>query len=460
MFSFKKSNDQHSGVSRFFIGVHISSVTRKLETAIIECNSACSGSSLTLLKSVSFDLPNELAEFYEETLEVIRAEQDVDFVKRHSSGEFSELEQFFPKLSSSKVGKKNKDVSTLARLSLLRTMTTTIQKEAVSELVADSDVTPNKIIAITVNDPGINLISDSDRSSLRYYSLSDGAALAKHTGTTVISSLLPNEWSPKDQECSVLSFPYWILLSDPVKARLVIDLGETARWTYLPSSKTSTSWKDMLFHEVVPCGSLLNLFTSEATKGKSFVDVGGRLSVQGQCPNELLEFWGGFQRQTIGNHELPPRYYTPSNASVLNEIFYYNSLKSAPQKFSALDALCGSVYWIAEQIKSSVEYYEPLFKEPFDVILTGGAKQNGLLFSRLSDLFKPGEFRQLTEYGFLEDSFDAVAVAVLGALFSTGTPVPLPNNSSKSDCFWGEISPGTQEAWTRFLTFASGKSDI
>ena len=462
MFSYKKNNGGDTHAEHLFVGIHISSAFRKLETAIIACDAARPGALLTLQKSVSFDLPSELVDFYEETLEGVRLEQDNDFLKRHSPSEYEEFGEFFLKQPSTpKNRKKVKGASSLANLSLLRKMTTSIQREAVHELLADSNVAQGKIVAIAVNDPGIWLPSEDEQSGYRY-SVSDGASLAVQTGMNVFSSLFPSDWSQKNCGSSFLTFPYWVLLSNRDKARLLIDLGETARWTYIPANQTSDSWSHILHNEVVPCGSLLNLFTFQATKGESLIDVGGRLSVQGRRSSELLDFWDRFQCQTLNGKKLPPRYYVSSQGDVLNEMFYFDSLKSAPQKFSSLDALCGSVYWITEQIKKSVNIHAPKFKEPYDIVLTGGAKQNGLLFSRLSELFETNAFHKLSEYGFLEDSFDAVAVATLAALLASGTPIPLANsnNSSNNNYFWGKTSPGIPEAWTRFIKFASDRVDI
>ena len=329
-------------------------------------------------------------------------------------------------------------------------------QEAISELIADSGVSPDNIVVVVINSPNIWFTSSDVESDVASYAISDGGSLAARTGMNVY---LPNFSSGKTQnnyERSFLAFPYWILLANHDKARLLLDLGETARWTFIPSSKKPNSWNKLVFQDVIPCGSLLNLFTLQASKGESALDVGGRLSVQGQCPQELLVFWKRLVQQILNVRKLPSKYYTSSNENVLNEKFYFDSLKSAPQNFSAIDALCGSVYLIAEQIKTSVELHSSLFQEPYDILLTGGAKQNGLLFSLLSETFKPNGFHQLSESGFLEDSFDAVALAVLAAIFSTGTVVPSPSHNAKTDVFTGEIFPGVQGAWKRFIRICSG----
>ena len=99
---------------------------------------------------------------------------------------------------------------------------------------------------------------------------------------------------------------------------------------------------------------------------------------------------------------------------------------------------------------------EPSFvDQSYDVVLTGAAKLNGLMFSRLSAALAPQGVHSLNEYGsFNEDSFDSVALAVLGLLFAVGTPALLYENNSIKSMMIGRItygSEGTRRKMTSFL---------
>jgi 1,6-anhydro-N-acetylmuramate kinase len=345
----------------------------------------------------------------------------------------------------------------LVKLASLRAMTTSIQEEAISVLLEEANLKPNDVVAVAVNDPGV-WVSPSEWSQKEtWYSISSGKLLARRTGMNVIDSFVPADWSPKGYGRAFLALPYWILLSSKEKARLVLDVGETARWTYLPAAKSKDSWSQTYYREVAPCGSILNFFTRQATKGATLVDLGGKLSVQGRSPNELLDFWRDAQQKARCIDDLPQRYYTTSLSGTFNELFYFDTLKlTPPRKFSTLDALCGAVYWIAEEIKASLDSYH--FSEPYEIVLTGATRQNGLLFSRLSTLIKQNAFHRLSEYGFIEDSFDGAAAATLGILFAANIPAAWPElHGVKSPALLGRASFGTLESSRRLLHFANRK---
>lgn len=463
MFSFNKKGERISSTNYWFAGIHISSSASKLEASLMGCEGAYPGASLTLQKSVSFDLPEEIIAAYEDVLESVRIEQDSVSLKRSSpNASLEDSASFFPKTNTSaRSARKTLVPQTLTKLSLLRSMIVDIQEEAFSELLADSGVKPQEVVAIALNDPGIWTGPCDWKPRESYYPLSDGSLLATRTGINVIYSFVPADWSPLGHGRAFLSFPYWILLSSSDRGRLILDLGETGRWTYIPPSQTADSWSKTLYREVVPCGALLNLFTRQVTKGESSIDLSGKLSVQGKNSGELLSFWREYQDKACESVNLQQRYYSTSHSGLLNETFYFEALKSAPpRKFSSLDALCTSVHFIAEQIKDSVESNGKQFAAPYDVVLIGAAKQNGLLFSILSTLMKSSEFHKLSEYGFLEDSFDATAVATLGILFAAGIPAALTElHGVKSDALLGRIVPGTSESRNLFLKFASGNSN-
>lgn len=423
----------------WFVGVRVSSNVRKLETALVGLEAARPGAGIVLQKSMSFDLPEELFAAFDELRAQLDAERDETAV------------------SSDAAAKASVDsLSNLSQLSQIRSMLTTLQEEAIDALLAETNVRKDEIVAVAVDDPGVwTRAADWDASPIRS-GLGDGAALAEKTGLNVVDGFVGKDWAPDGRGLPSFALPYWILLGGSNRDRLLIDLGETARWTYIPSSTVDKkSWSRVAFQEVVPCGSLLNALTEAATKGESKLDVGGRLSVQGRRNAELLDFWREAARRARGKDALPPRYFSSPFSSTFGAPFYLEALQNEEsRRFDALDALCSAASFIAESIAESVDANAARFAESFDVVLTGAAKQNGLLFNRISALFAPQKFRSLDEFGFLEDSFDAAAVATLGALFAAGVPASLPElTGAKRESLLGRVSPGTPENWKRFWQF-------
>lgn len=444
MFSFK-AKPQSSSTLHWFAGVHISSNVRKLETALVGLEAARPGAGVVLQKSMSFDLPEEIFTAFDE----LRAQLDADQETENSSSAAS------AKGVASKPAPSVEAFSDLTQLSQIRVMLATLQEEALEALLTETNVRKDEIVAVAIHDPGVwTRVADWDAPPARV-GLADAALLAEKTGLNVVDSFVGKDWSTDGRGVPVFALPYWILLGGAERDRLLLDLGETARWTYIPSATSDKkSWARVAFQEVVPCGSLLNALTETTSKGETKLDVGGRFSVQGSRNAELLDFWRE-ARRTRGKEALPPRYFSSPLSSTLAAPFYLDALqKDESRRFNALDALCTAVHYIAETIAENVEANAARFNEPFDVVLTGAAKQNGLLFNRLSALFTPRQFHSLEEYGFLEDSFDAVAVATLGALFAAGVPASLPQlTGAARESLLGRVSPGTPENWKRFWQF-------
>ena len=443
MFFFKNRPQVSSPSVHWFVGVHVSSKARKLETALVGLEAARPGAGVLLQKSMSFDLPKEIFTAVDE----LRAQLDAESEKKRERNAVRPSDVSEPNAEDAP--------SDLTRLFQIRVMLAALQTEAIEALLAETDVRQEELVAVAINDPGVwTRAADWDAPPTRY-GLADGALLAEKTGLNVVDGFVGKDWSTEGRGFPAFALPHWILLGGSERDRLLIDLGETARWTYIPSSTVDKkSWARVAFQEIVPCGALLNALTEATTKGQTQLDVGGRLSVQGSRNAELLDFWRE-ARQARGKDALPPRYFSSPLSSTLDAPFYLEALqKDESRRFNALDALCTAVHYIAESVAESVEANVARFNEPFDVVLTGAAKQNGLLFNRLSALFTPRQFHSLDEYGFLEDSFDAVAVATLGALFAAGVPASLPQlTGAARESLLGRVSPGTPENWKRFWQF-------
>lgn len=448
----KDSTASFLGTPSFFIGVNISSNARKLEASLIGTSSSKKDALIVLYKSVSFDLPDEISLTFDELKQSVQIENLRDY-NAGLKGFDSSREVLTKKKTPFGNDDDDSYFSALAKLAALRVMVSTVQEEAVSELLKDIQASKDDVVVVAISDPGVWLFSRQWDERQSFFSLSDSSALSQKTGLNIVDSLIPNAAALGRQ--SLLLFPYWILLGDSERGKLIVDLGNSARCFFIPPSKNNYELKSKLFFSnIVPCGSLLDVLTKQATKGESNVDVGGRLSVQGRCVTELLEFWReGIDERFENGESLCNGNDSP--LKMLNETYYLDRLVKFNQKVSSVDALCSAVYMISERIINSVRDKESSFADQsYDVVLTGAAKLNGLMFSRLSAALAPQGVHSLSEYGsFNEDSFDSVALAVLGLLFTVGTPAFLYENNSLKSVTSGRITYGSEVTRSRMTSF-------
>ncbi|MBQ1337618.1 MAG: anhydro-N-acetylmuramic acid kinase [Thermoguttaceae bacterium] len=462
--SFKRG-DSSVNASYWFIGINISSGVRKLEASLVGTNGSKDGSPIVLATSVSFDLPFEITRAYEELKQTLRIESELLSARSQVSGKNSEgrgIERWQSKnyLSSKAVEDEQGTVSSsLIQFAEIRGLITALEEEAINELLREVKVQRDEIIAVIVSDPGIWIPTGLSEEHVLFLEVSDGYLLSKKTGLNVVDSLIDRDELTARQ--NYLTSPYWTLLSNSERGKLVVDLGETARWYYIPSrnNSSSDSWKQLIFNEVVSCGFLLDLLTKQATKGEAEIDLGGKLSVQGRCINEVLERWRNESRSLMNQGETAVKYFISPASRIFNESFYIERLVNFDLKISSVDALCTAVNWIVDRVVESIRENEAKFSDQaYDVVLTGGAKQNGLLFSKLSAGLAPRSVHLLIEYGsFLEDSFDSVAVALLGIFAILDKPILYSKGLGQevAQTKVGRISSGTMEAARRLTNFTS-----
>ncbi len=451
--NFLKGNLSSSLIgSFFFIGINISSNVRKLEASIIGTMSSKKNSPIVLYKSVSFDLPEEISQTYDELNRILRVKELYD-----DTGEDKEnvLSKYISSTTKKTFAAREEEefFSSLAKLSNLRAMISVVQEEAVSELLKDWDSSKDSVVTVAISDPGFWLFSYNWDKRPVYFSLSDSYALSQKTGFNVVDSLIPN--NPALDRHGLLLFPYWILLGNFDRGKLVVDLGNSARWFFIPPSGNNYEMKENLYYSnVIPCGSILDVLTKQATKGESSIDIGGKLSVQGRCDFELLEFW---RKGIEANCRIGDNFCDKDNSPsyLLNEMFYLERLSRYSRKVSSVDALCSAVHMISERIIDSIRVKEQFYADlAYDVILTGAARQNGLLYSKLSTVLAPQGAHSLDEYGgYNGDSFDSVALAVLGLLFTIGTSVFLYKNDTLENVTVGRLTYGSEGARRRMATF-------
>lgn len=117
-------------------------------------------------------------------------------------------------------------------LALLSTSLTTAAISLSQELLVD--VGAEFPLALGITDPGCWQITAGEVHG--YSSLCDAAALAEATGLSVIDAFPARDLALGGRGGSLDALPLWLLLHDARRARLVVDLRDIVRLTYLPAS--------------------------------------------------------------------------------------------------------------------------------------------------------------------------------------------------------------------------------
>lgn len=92
----------------------------------------------------------------------------------------------------------------------------------------------DRILAVAVDDPGV--WTQGGGLTVRG-GLCDAARLAEHSGLNVIDGFSGRDLAQDGRGRPLLGVPYWILLRDVQRTRLLVEWGSTPRMTLLPASR-------------------------------------------------------------------------------------------------------------------------------------------------------------------------------------------------------------------------------
>ena len=437
----------------------MTSCCRRLEAALVGIHGSGTDSLVETGHGLAFDLPETIRQDY-------CAKWLPGFGGRQNSGGIDN--------GMSKYGKDATLPSFSGTTSRLRAkarkLLVDIQEETVRELLTTAHVAPSDLFAIGVHDPGVWLFEDdSDMDvikSLRIGNidnqgkilrnikpvfcepLSDTTALAARTGYNVFDAFPAMDLSVGGQGGPFLPLPYWAMLHSFERHRLLLDLGQEARITFLPNS--SYGCKSQIgYGSAGACGSLIDPIVQALTDGEQSYDDGGRLAAQGEKLPELREFLARLEGLDV---PATPSHWSPLAsflaARQMSEIFGQVRLKN----WSLRDVLCTVAESVACRIARAVRLqFGPMLTDA-EMLVTGGGRLHGILMKKLRAELGCEKPLLPETSGVTPDTLDASAIAVLTSLAVNQIPCNLPQlTGAETDRVLGRIIPGSPQNWHKLV---------
>jgi anhydro-N-acetylmuramic acid kinase len=393
---------EHLLSPRWFAGISISATCRRIESAVIGIHGQGSGAPVEIRKTISFDIPREI------------------------TASFNELQETFNESSASL------DITLYHHV--LRELAS-IEEEAVSELLNEARLTANDIIAVGVNDAGIRSATTQGQF---YMGLCDAPYLAEQTGLNVVDNFPLADIAAHGSGKPLLPLPAWIFLKSENRNRLLLDLGRTARLTFIPKAENAFSYQKITHLDITPCGSLLDTLIWQLTGGKTAADLGGRFAVQGQQVPVLLERLRNSFHNNTENSYLKTALQTAAAA--------------AHEGHPHQDILCTVCTFIAEYIAGQLPINVPVSSGDNEIFITGGCRLHGLLMNMLSSQLGSRTLTPISHLGVPMDTFDSLCTAMLTLLTIEHIPGNLPHlTGGDSTKTLGRITPGSLRNWHRLL---------
>ena len=419
---FSRGSRKSADEVRWFAGVSITATCQRIESAMIGVHGRGSGAPVEIRKTISFDIPREIVDPFNDLQETLRRQEQQCVLK---NGE----EIRIPACLSLHVARE------LA----------SIEEEAIQELISESKLTTADVLAVGVSDPGL---CANTAHGIFYQSLCDAPFLSEHTGMNIVDSFPAQDIAARGNGGPLFPLPTWIFLKSETTPRILLDLGRTARLTFLPRAENAFSYQKIQQIEVIPCGSLLDTLVWQLTGGNTTIDTGGRFAVQGcQNPKLLAEL-----------RSVLPQKENWSSTGLKPERYLKITDRAAKEGLSHQDILCTVSAFIAETVANQVlnlsnaaGYLTP------ELLVQGSGQQHGLLMNSLVSQLQKRSLVPISQLGIPVDTLDALCTAMLALLAVNSVPGNLPHvTGSETTKPLGRITQGATANWHRLLGEMAG----
>ncbi|MCL2347284.1 MAG: anhydro-N-acetylmuramic acid kinase [Planctomycetaceae bacterium] len=467
--SFLRQNHQPTETQiRWFAGLCVTSCCRRLEAALVGIHGVGAGAPIEIGHGLAIDLPQNIGRVFdvERLTGLLAAEKNKEGGKGvPKSGKDAG--------SPYDAGRSVNGITTPRLTREGREILLEIQEEALREILTVSGVTPGELLAVGVHDPGVWSVSASlfapdikgsgvrgmsthgsvkettDNGFCYCESLCDATGLALRTGHNIIDAFPARDLAAEGQGCPVFALPHWILLHSPARHRLMLDLGQEARITFLPGLEHGNKNK-IGYGSAGACGCLLDPVVKRLTNGEQNHDDGGRLAVHGEQISELREF---FQKTDIrqsqdGKYCHCSPFVPVFAARQISAIFEQAKLKN----WSLRDVLSTLVHAVACRIARLMRLQFGNMVSEAELFVTGGGRYHRTLVARIQQELACGKLTPLENPNMDADHLDAVSVAILTSLNVDQIPGNLPHlTGAVSEQILGRLTPGTPQNWQRLL---------
>jgi anhydro-N-acetylmuramic acid kinase len=301
--------------------------------------------------------------------------------------------------------------------------------------------------------------------------------LAEGTGLNVIDAFPARDLAQGGLGGPIDAVAQWLLLKDPARGRVLLDLGRTVRMTYLPPARLRDAASRILAFEVGPGTAMLDQLAQRFTGGQHRFDPGGSLAVQGRQIPELVQHW---LRDPYFDAPLP-RWHPHG---IRPERFLADALRLAVDRgWSVRDLLCTATHFVAESVAQTLRRRLPEDDRVDEILVAGGGQHNGLLLReiaahvavplvRIPELVgrsltpsvsgrseAPSLFGRSETPSHVDDAVGPAAAAVLALCYLDQVPAnPTAVTGANVPRLLGRLTPGSPQNWQRLLHALSGST--
>jgi len=219
----------------------------------------------------------------------------------------------------------------------------------------------------------------------------------------------------------------YLIFSDPVENRVMLNIGGIANFTYLPAGKP-----DQFFStDVGPGNTLMDQYTQANYPGL-YYDKDSALALKGSINEVLLN-------ELLNNSFFNAPFPKTTGPEMFNLAYLDHAVKSCDREsLSKNDILATLAYFSARAIINAIEDATNA-TENFEIYVSGGGMHNPLLISHLEKHFNR-KIKSTTHLGIYPDAKEAVLFALLANEAVAGNAENLKGTAGIPQISMGKVS--------------------
>jgi anhydro-N-acetylmuramic acid kinase len=264
--------------------------------------------------------------------------------------------------------------------------------------------------------------------------IGEPAVIAARTGITTVGDFRPADIALGGQGAPLVPYADYLLYRHEKLGRVSLNLGGIANITVIPAAAKP---QQIIAFDTGPANMLMDALVSHFTKGRQRFDKDGQLALKGRdialLNSQLLK---------------EPYLYEPPPKSTGREYFgeeYLQKLLQLGRKYRAKpnDLIRAATWFTVVSVRLAIELFVLPRTKVHQLIVSGGGANNPLIFSFLSEFYRPHgiEVLKSSHFGIPIDAKEAFAFALMAYETFHSRPSNLPSaTGARGPAILGKIS--------------------
>ncbi len=271
----------------------------------------------------------------------------------------------------------------------------------------------------------------SIRSTLQ---IGEPSVIAERTGVTTVADFRPRDIAAGGEGAPLTPYLHHHLFRDPVRTRMIVNIGGISNVTFLPAGKGLES---VIAFDTGPGNMLIDGLMQRGSNGRKRMDRHGRTALAGVVHARLLRL---LMKHPFLHRPPPKTTGREAFGSLLLDRLLRHGRRFA---LSHADLVATATAFTAHSIAFNYDSFLKPIVPADEVVVGGGGVRNPALMDPLRELLRPAQVRTFEDFGMDSKAVEAMAFALLAYEAFRGHPNNVPSATGASrPVVMGKILPG------------------